>query len=234
MTNNALNPDSGRSAEHAYQSIRDQILSGEQPGGQWLREGDLAAAIGVSRTPVREALRRLSAEGLVRHERNRGVQVQSWTPKDLDEVFGLRSVLEPWGCALAAVSGMADLHALKDLAGEMDAAAKHQPDVDVLTELNNRFHRAILEASGNARLCSLMSSIVQVPLVWRTFSHYTPEELQRSLAHHHELIDTLRAGDSEWAESVMRAHVRAAWTSIRREAGNAHSTSAAPADPHPR
>jgi DNA-binding GntR family transcriptional regulator len=129
---------------------------------------------------------------------------------------------------------MADLHALKDLAGEMDAAAKHQPDVDVLTELNNRFHRAILEASGNARLCSLMSSIVQVPLVWRTFSHYTPEELQRSLAHHHELIDTLRAGDSEWAESVMRAHVRAAWTSIRREAGNAHSTSAAPADPHPR
>ena len=57
MTNNALNPDSGRSAEHAYQSIRDQILSGEQPGGQWLREGDLAAVIGVSRTPVREALR---------------------------------------------------------------------------------------------------------------------------------------------------------------------------------
>jgi len=234
MTYTPLMPGSGPSAEHAYQSIREQILSGERPGGQWLREGDLAAVIGVSRTPVREALRRLAAEGLVRHERNRGVQVQSWTTKDLDEVFGLRTLLEPWGCALAAVSGMADLDALDDLAGEMDAAAAHQPDVDVITELNNRFHRAILEASGNDRLCSLVSSVVQVPLVWSTFSHYTPEELRRSLAHHHELIDALRAGDSAWAESVMRAHVRAAWTSIRREAGDARSTSATIPEPRPR
>ena len=234
MTNTPLMPDSGPSAEHAYQSIRGQILSGERPGGQWLREGDLAAVIGVSRTPVREALRRLAAEGLVRHERNRGVQVQSWTTKDLDEVFGLRTLLEPWGCALAAVSGMADLDALDDLAGEMDAATAHQPDVDVITELNNRFHRAILQASGNDRLCSLVSSVVQVPLVWCTFSHYTPEELRRSLAHHHELVDALRAGDSAWAESVMRAHVRAAWTSIRREAGDARSTSTAHPEPRPR
>ena len=234
MTNAPLIPDSGRSAEHAYRSIREQILSGERAGGQWLREGDLAASIGVSRTPVREALRRLAAEGLVRHERNRGVQVQSWTLKDLDEVFGLRSLLEPWGCALAAVRGVPDLKTLDDLAGEMDAAARHrQPDVDVITELNNRFHRAVLEASGNDRLGSLVSSVVQVPLVWRTFSHYTPEELRRSLAHHHELIDALRAHDCVWAESVMRAHVHAAWTSIRREADNAHSTSAAPPEPRP-
>lgn len=233
MNNNPLNRDSGRSAEHAYQSIREQILSGERTGGQWLREGDLAAALGVSRTPVREALRRLAAEGLVRHERNRGVQVQSWSAKDLDEVFGLRSLLEPWGCALAAITGLADLDALDELAGEMDAAAAHQPDVDVLTNLNNRFHRVILEASGNDRLCSVMSSVIQVPLVWRTFSHYTPGELRRSLTHHHELIDTLRAGDPKWAESVMRAHIRAAWASVRREAGNAHPETASRPKPPP-
>lgn len=228
MISTPFGPDGGRAAEHAYRSIRDQILSGQRPGGEWLREGDLATMIGVSRTPVREALRRLAAEGLVRHERNRGVQVQSWTPKDLDEIFGLRSLLEPWGCALAAVSGMANLDALRTLANRMDeAAARQRPDVDLITELNNRFHLAILEASGNDRLCSVVSSVIQVPLVWRTFSHYTPEDLQRSLAHHHELIDALRVGDSAWAESIMRAHVRAAWTSIRREAGDAHSTSAA-------
>lgn len=210
--------DGGRAAEHAYRSIREQILSGEHPEGEWLREGDLATIIGVSRTPVREALRRLAAEGLVRHERNRGVQVQSWSVHDLDEIFSLRSLLEPWGCALAATAGTADLDALRGLADEMDAAAsRRRPDVDTITELNNRFHRTILEASGNSRLGSLVSSVVQVPLVWRTFSHYSPAALRRSLAHHHELVDALETGDPAWAESVMRSHVRAAWSSIRSD-----------------
>jgi DNA-binding GntR family transcriptional regulator len=200
-----------RSAEDAYRAIRDQILRGERAGGEWLREGDLAASLGVSRTPVREALRRLDAEGLVRHERNRGVQVASWSIHDLDEIFGLRSVLEPWGSALAATSGLADLDQLGELADAMDAAARgRRPDLDEITRLNNQFHRAILTASGHGRLTQLVSSVVEVPLVWRTFSHYSPEAMRRSLAHHHEIVDALAAQDAAWAESVMRSHVRAA------------------------
>ena len=210
--------------ELAYRFIREQILSGEQAGGQWLRESDLATIIGVSRTPVREALRHLEAEGLVRHERNRGAQVQSWTYRDLEEVYAIRSRLEPWGASLAAEHGTADLDALERLADDMDSAAAHSPlDVDRLTELNAQFHDAILVAAGNDRLRSLMSSVVQVRFVWRTFSHYTPEELRRSSGHHHELIDTLRARDPAWAESVMRAHLHSAWVSIRREAGEGHA-----------
>jgi DNA-binding GntR family transcriptional regulator len=200
-----------RSAEDAYRAIRDQILRGERAGGEWLREGDLAASLGVSRTPVREALRRLDAEGLVRHERNRGVQVASWSLHDLDEIFGLRSVLEPWGSALAAASGLADLDQLRELADAMDTAARGpRPDLDEITRLNNQFHRAILTASGHGRLTQLVSSVVEVPLVWRTFSHYSPEAMRRSLAHHHEIVDALAARDAAWAESVMRSHVRAA------------------------
>jgi DNA-binding GntR family transcriptional regulator len=200
-----------RSAEDAYRAIRDQILRGERAGGEWLREGDLAASLGVSRTPVREALRRLDAEGLVRHERNRGVQVASWSLDDLDEIFGLRSVLEPWGSALAATSGLADLDRLRQLADAMDTAARGaRPDLDEITRLNNEFHRAILTASGHRRLTQLVSSVVEVPLVWRTFSHYSPEAMRRSLAHHHEIVDALAAQDAAWAESVMRSHVRAA------------------------
>jgi DNA-binding GntR family transcriptional regulator len=218
MTSDTLTADSGRAAEHAYRSIRDQILSGERPGGEWLREGDLARIIGVSRTPVREALRRLAAEGLVTHEPNRGVQVQVWSVEDLDEIFSLRSVLEPWGCGLAATNGTADLDALSALADEMDAVvARPQPDFDALTDLNNRFHRAILDASGNRRLASVVASVVVVPLVWRTFSHCSSDALRRSLAHHHELVDALRAGDPTWAESVMRSHIRNAWDSIRSQ-----------------
>lgn len=212
--------DPGHASDHAYRLIRAQILTGERAGGDWLREGDLADSIGVSRTPVREALRRLTAEGLVRYERNRGVQVAAWTAADLDEIFSLRSVLEPWACRLAATSASVDLGELDRLARDMDAAARGSiAAVDQITELNNRFHRLILEGSGNRRLDSVVSSIVQVPLVWQTFSHYSDDDLRRSLAHHHELVAALAAGDPDWAESVMRSHVRAAWNSLRTEDG---------------
>lgn len=206
-------------AELAYRSIREQILSGEQPGGEWLRESDLAAAIGVSRTPVREALRRLEAEGLVKHERNRGAQVQSWAFKDLEDLFALRSLLEPWGCALTAANGTVSLEALDALSDAMaDAATRQPPDLDLITELNAQFHGMIMEASGNSRLLAILESLVQTPFVWRTFSHYTPDELQRSLAQHRELVSALRTGDPLWAEAAMRSHLRSAWSTISREA----------------
>src|SRR3954452_3369655 len=148
MSGEVAASDPKHASDHAYTLIRAQILSGDRQGGDWLREGDLAESLGVSRTPVREALRRLTAEGLVRHERNRGVQVQAWTPQDLDEIFSLRSVLEPWACRLAAVSGALALDRLEELAHAMDSAASGPAvDVDTVTELNNRFHRLVLDGS---------------------------------------------------------------------------------------
>lgn len=207
-----------RSPEHVYLAIREQILTGRRSGGEWLREEELAVALSVSRTPVREALRRLAAEGLVQHERNRGARVASWSASDLDEIFSLRSALEPWASALAAASGAARTEELASLAEQMDRAAEGPaPDYDKITRLNNAFHRLVVEASGNRRLATMLMALVDVPLVWRTFSHYSPEALRRSLAHHHELVDALRAGDAEWAESVMRSHVRAAWSTVRTD-----------------
>jgi DNA-binding GntR family transcriptional regulator len=146
------------------------------------------------------------------------VQVEDWGVGDLDEIFSLRSQLEPWGCGLAATTGLADLDRLGRLADRMDEVARRDPpDLDAITGLNNEFHRTVLEASGNGRLVGMVSSVVEVPLVWRTFSHYSPEAMRRSLAHHHEIVQALAAGDAEWAESVMRSHVRAAWVSLRQE-----------------
>ncbi len=209
--------DAGHAADHAYRLIRDEILAGRRAGGEWLRESEMAEWTGVSRTPVREALRRLTAEGLVRYERHRGVQVQNWSVRDMDEIFSLRSVLEPWGCRLAALSGTVDIAELDDLAHRMDAQAPdgRPADVDKLTELNNTFHRTVLAGADNTRLSTVISSVIQLPLVWRTFSRYTPDALRRSLAHHHELVAALAARDPDWAESVMRSHVRAAWHTIR-------------------
>ncbi|MFI7658623.1 FCD domain-containing protein [Micromonospora parva] len=77
----------------------------------------------------------------------------------------------------------------------------------------------ILEASDNSRLAGVVSSVIQMPFVWRTFSRYSPDALRRSLAHHHELVTALAAPDPDWAESVMRSHVRAAWHAIRLRDG---------------
>ncbi|UYM04659.1 GntR family transcriptional regulator [Solicola gregarius] len=216
MTENTTSVETGRAATHAYETIRERILTGDLPEGHWLRETDLAGDIGVSRTPVREALRRLAAEGLVLYQQNRGVQVQSWRTEDLEEIFALRTLLEPWGCSLAATSGLADIEQLGTLADAMDTvAAKRRPDLVELTDLNNRFHGAILEASGNSRLRSLVASVVRVPLVSRTFSLYSRDALARSLSHHQELVQALDDRDPDWAESVMRSHIRAAWSSLR-------------------
>lgn len=220
--------DAGHAADHAYRLIRDEILGGGRAAGEWLRESEMAEWTGVSRTPVREALRRLTAEGLVRYERHRGVQVQSWDVRDVDEIFSLRSVLEPWGSRLAALSGKVDIAELDDLAHRMDEQAPdgRPADVDKLSELNNAFHRTVLAAADNTRLTTVLSSVIQLPLVWRTFSRYSPAALRRSLAHHHELVAALTVGDPEWAESVMCSHVRAAWHTIR-----ASTSPEAPDDP---
>lgn len=223
MTDAETTSLSGYSVEHAYGVIREKILSGEFKAGQWLRESELAESTGVSRTPVREALRRLTVEGLVAHERNRGVQVQSWSDHDLDEIFGLRSVLEPWGASLAAQRGGADTALLTKMTDEMEEEIKKdRPDTATLTEINNEFHRLILEASGNERLCSVVASIIMTPLVHRTFAHYRLDRLHQTISHHREVIQALESRDGEWAESVMRAHIHRGWLEMRAAPRNQH------------
>src|SRR5699024_4388929 len=177
MTRNSPNNEAGPAAEDTYHKIRRQILDGKLDEGRWLRETELARELEVSRTPVRESLRRLAAEGLVLYQPNRGMQVQSWSIEDLAEIYELRTLLEPFGCRLAAQTGTADIDRLDELANEMDqVAAKARPAVARLTDLNNRFHAMVLEASGNARLQSLVTSVVQVPLVSRTYSLYSSQD----------------------------------------------------------
>src|SRR6478609_8348458 len=86
----------------AYDAIRARVVAGEVAPGQWLRESAVADSLGLSRTPVREALRMLAIEGLIEMVPNRGARVVSWTSADIDEVYRLRALLEGHGAALAA------------------------------------------------------------------------------------------------------------------------------------
>ncbi len=199
------------SADIAYARIREGVLAGRYAPGSPLREEQLAADLGVSRTPVREALRRLNAESLVEFVANHGARVASWSHADLQETFDLRALLEGHACSLAAERrSAAQLADLERLADEMSAAHADAAGVAQLAALNRQFHGLIQEASGTRQLPRLVARIVDVPLVLRTFHQYSPAALARSLAHHHEITAALRARDGAWARAVMEAHIRAA------------------------
>lgn len=202
-----------RATDGARASLRAAILSGDLEPGARLGEVELAERLGVSRTPVREALRDLAADGLVEVLPNRGARVAQWSTADLDEIYELRALLESHGAARAATRiAPAETDVLEKLCNDMDACVRRgrKRDLDRITALNAEFHRRIVDAAGSPRLAGLMSTVVQVPLVVRTFHRYSAEAMARSLGHHRELVAALRAEDAEWARSVMSSHVHAA------------------------
>lgn len=203
-----------RLAESAYEKLRGQILSGELVHGERLTEVEVAEALGISRTPVREALRRLAAEGLVDVSQNRGASVARWGSADLQEIFDLRAILESDAAKRATSrAGSEVIVVLDGVCQEMDDVFANREGItslNSLAELNRRFHRTIIEAAESPRLSSIIESLTHVPVVMQTFTQYSPHALARSLQHHREIVDAMRARDASWAESVMRAHIIAA------------------------
>lgn len=212
-SNERRSPERKDSLEGILVRLRSGILSGAYPVGFHLRESTLAAEMGVSRTPVREALQRLAVEGMVDLYPNRGARVAGWSEEELEEISGLRILLESYGARLAAGRVTeAGLQRLRELAQQMEDAlnASRGPQHDRVAALNNEFHMMILGAAGNQRLSSILSSLVHLPLVHRTFLRYSPARLRQSMSHHRELIEALAQHDPDWAEAVMRSHLIAA------------------------
>ncbi|HLY80745.1 MAG TPA: GntR family transcriptional regulator [Caulobacteraceae bacterium] len=205
--------------EMAYRTIRDGIVSGVYRPGDHLTAQGLAAASGISRTPVREAMRRLHAEGLIRFIANRGAFVTNLDERDISKIYDLRVVLESYAAETAAQEATtAQIDGLDALALEMAAEVERSPgpDIDRVTQLNSEFHKLIVTAAANPRLETALASIVEMPLVLRTFLRYRQDELRRSMSQHVELVEALRARDGTWARSVMSSHILAGRNTLLR------------------
>lgn len=208
-----------RAVDQAYQTVRDGIISGQYPPSSRITEQEIAEAAGVSRTPVREALRRLHAEGLVEFQANHGAVVTDWSDADADEVFELRAMLESHGAARAALNATpAQRQELRDLAEEQHrhSLERGEGHLERIGELNSRFHRRLQEAANSPRLARALAALLEAPLIMKTFIKYGPQDLERSAVHHLELVRALEAGDPDWAASVMRSHILAARGALRR------------------
>lgn len=208
-----------KAAQKAYEVVRNEIIEGTYAPGDRITESEIAETAAVSRTPVREALHRLEADGLIRFVPNQGAFVSSWGISEAEETFELRAMLESYAARLCVERASdAQIANLRDLAEQQLEAAKNgrRGYLKKIADLNGRFHESLLVAADSERLRASMASLSNAPLVFQTFRDYSQDALIRSAQHHLEIGEALEARNGDWAAAVMRAHIFAARSVFRK------------------
>ncbi len=202
-----------------YDRIRQLILSGELAMGARIVETRLADHLGQSRTPVREALRLLTAEGLVAFQPNRGYQVVQYSPADLAEIYSCRVLLESEAVRLVAERGLSPERraGLEVLLDEADALLGADLAPEVLRQrflvLNNRFHGLLYAGCGNATLLAMIRRVTEIPVGIRHYIRFTDDLLSGSHAAHQKIFQATINRQPERASALMREHI---WTAKDR------------------
>ena len=200
-------------AAHAYAEVRAAIVENRYPPGQRLVEQRIAEELGLSRTPVREALRMLEAEGLVVSARNRGAMVRPLSPTEVLDLYGLRIRLESY--AVEVATERATEPELGALVSAADAFGHARRTVDVdsadgvrrLHEANRRFHEGVVTAARHHRLAVMLARTVDIPLVFQAFTTFGAPEIERSDTFHHLIVEAMCRRDANRAAALMTEHI---------------------------
>jgi DNA-binding GntR family transcriptional regulator len=202
-------PSTATKSEFAYQVLREKILSGELEPGQVLNQATIAPTLGVSTTPLREALRRLSSEGLVELGTHRDSRVAPLTAEEARDLLEMRRSLDPLAAALAAERRTKeDIRAIRAAAEGLEPLLSDAGVIDLVA--HRRFHAAVYRASHNDLLISTLDGL------WDKADRYrrlglevvrSQAERDQKAHEHQALIDCVVAGDTEGAAEVMRRHI---------------------------
>lgn len=197
-------------SDKAYEILRQRVVGGQYAPETQLKEEPLARELGLSRTPIRAALRRLVDDGLATSRLGQGVRVAKWSDREVEETFQLRMLLEPYASFLAATRGGEALIAALDACNDAMARGigRGSRGIGEVQAANGGFHHALLDASGSPRLRQILDPMIDMPIIGRSFYISTPEELEQSLRHHRDLTMAVRAADGELARQVMQLHLR--------------------------
>jgi DNA-binding GntR family transcriptional regulator len=195
--------------DRVYREVKRRIAEGELPRGTKLLQEPLAEALGVSRTPLREALRRLSAEGLVEFHPNRGASVVALTEADVRSAYEARLVFEPGAARLAA------RHRSPEAVGALRKAVELQRrrnDPTSAYEASRAFHLALVRASGNAYLARLADALWSPGLAQPIYARQRerPGALTDDLAEHDAILQAVEGGRASEAERLTRRHIESA------------------------
>jgi DNA-binding GntR family transcriptional regulator len=210
--------NAGREAKHlsssdslgeaVYKELRRQISQGDLLPGERLREVEIASSFGVSRTPVREALKQLRSDGLLDYLGSRGATIAELTPQQAIELYTLREVLEGAAARLAAQHALApELEALRaHLQRQRDAGE----DAAQLAALNRNFHQTIYRLSHNRYLIDILGKAQDYMVLLRQTAYRMPGRAASALSEHEEIVDAIARRDPDAAESAARQHNREA------------------------
>ena len=190
------------------ETLREAVRQGALSPGQRLVEADLTEQYGISRGSLREAIRRLAAEGIVELHHNRGARIVQLSSKEIHGLYAVREALEALAAQLAAEniskSGRKKLESLMRMAD----AAVNQGDAERYVEINERFHETIVEQSGNPTLIQLIKQLHTPVLRFQLRSFMNRSVLWRSHEDHQKIVSAIYAGDSSAARRAMQAHIR--------------------------
>jgi DNA-binding GntR family transcriptional regulator len=194
-------------SEEVAAKLRQMISSSQLEPGAWIDEQGLASAMGVSRTPLREAIRLVAAEGLIRIEPRKGCFVNALSEKDLDDIFPLMAMLEG-RCAFEAANRLtqADVNNLETLHQRLVTCSKLNT-VDDYYVANRDIHEAIQKIAGNQWLSNMVDDLRRVLSLSRHKSLTLPGRIAESCAEHLAIFDALKKGNSSEADRLTRSHL---------------------------
>jgi DNA-binding GntR family transcriptional regulator len=193
----------------ATRLIREAIMDGRFPPGRRLKEEEIARDLGISRTPVREALLVLQSEGLVDATPNRGAIVRLHDASELDEAYQLRALLEAHAASRAATR--MDLGGIRALADSCDRFQSlcdgNMGNIRELVDENLTFHNIIIAAAGSPLLETTLRRITDTPLIYKLYVWYSPEQRRVALHYHRQIVKAIESKDVERAALVMKEHL---------------------------
>jgi DNA-binding GntR family transcriptional regulator len=197
-------------SERAYRHVKERVLDGRLPGGELITEGEVAQALGISRTPVRAAFTQLESEGLLRLYPKRGALVVPVSAAEMEAVIETRWVIERYAVerAIAAPSEVGEA---------LCRATDRQTGLTggEFVEADRAFHRTLVAATGNQILLGLYDSLRDRQRRMGRATARSPEQIARTLAEHREIADAIASGNSARALSVLRAHLDRALAMLR-------------------
>jgi DNA-binding GntR family transcriptional regulator len=187
----------------AYQAIKQLICTGDFAPGRRLREIEVASLLEMGRTPVREALKRIQDEGLLRHEPGRGLVVATMDQQEVSELYAMREVLE------SAAAGMAARHASDAEIDNMQAILEEGDDDPVA--LNLRFHDAIYSAAHNRHLIRSLRALTDTTYLLGRSTLSSDTRARIAMQEHHEIVAAIRSRDPDAAAAAARHHIHQAY-----------------------
>lgn len=202
-------------ADTVFDRIEADILNGTLPPGELLTELKLCELLSVSRTPVREALNRLRQEGLI-EESGKGAVVVGITDRDLDDIYEIRLRVEGLATAMCAeVITDGELKQLEETVALQEYYTSRR-DSDSIRNLDSEFHRLIYSFCGSRILSELLSDLHRKVQRFRRSSVEDPDRARAAVKEHGEILDALRSRDRDRAERLAVAHIKNAWSSIKK------------------